>query len=88
MEGSDTQRRKQKRMRIMSKKEKFQKRNQNKHFQCILTSTHQKNDNEIPFFVNQKMYHHVVFVEVMRVVKINPTVINKINIEETTVNTL
>ena len=38
LEGSETQLRKQKRMRIMSNKEKFQKRSENRNLQCIVTN--------------------------------------------------
>ena len=54
MEGTETQLRKQKRIRIMSNKAKFHKRNGNKHLQCVLTPTEKNNNNEIPCFINKK----------------------------------
>ena len=54
IEGSESQLRKQKRMRITSNREKFSKRNRNKPIRCI--ETPQVIDNKIPspFFINKK----------------------------------
>ena len=46
-DSSDTQRRKQKRMRITSNKEKYVKRNGNKNLQCIATPAKMGDDDNI-----------------------------------------
>ena len=56
IDSSDTQRRKQKRRRIVSNKEKFLKRNGNKHLQCVAAPAQlKKDDNNLPCYINQKI---------------------------------
>ena len=74
MEGTETQLRKQKRMRITSNREKLFKRNRNRNIECMETSQIGKNAIQLPCFVNKKSYHHVVSMAALKVVKISPNV--------------
>ena len=55
-DSSDTQRRKQKRMRITSNKEKYLRRNGNKNLLYIVTPAKMRNDDNIlPCYINKKI---------------------------------
>ena len=75
-------------MRITSHREKFLKRNGNRNIQCIVTTENENDRINSPCFINKKIYHLVVFVAVLKVMKTYQTVLRGCSTRENIVSML